>query len=106
MRGKRREKIRQPSLPFPSQGGTDIIFKLSRSRTKDPTKGIQNITLKVGYVISTKDQYIERAARVITSEVLKLSPCSIVRGSTGICSLQTKKVSYQYPLHNSYRTQG
>ena len=85
-----------------SQGGMDIIFKLSIKAQG----GIQNLALKVGYVIRTKDQYIERAARVITSEVLKLSPCSIVRGSTDICSSQTKKVSYQYPLHNSYRTPG
>ena len=85
-----------------SQGGMDIIFKLSIKAQG----GIQNLALKVGYVIRTKDQYIERAARVITSEVLKLSPCSIVRGSTDICSSQTKKVLYQYPLHNSYRTPG
>jgi hypothetical protein len=81
---------------FPSQGGADMIFKLSQLRTKDPTKGIQNLLLKVGYVIGIMDQYIEWAARVITSEVLKLSPCSILRGSTDICRLQTKKVSYQY----------
>ena len=88
-----------------SQGGTNMIFKLS-IKDQGPNKRFLKPLLKVRYVISTKDQYIERAARVITFDVLKLSLCSIVRGSTDISRLQAEKVLYQYSLHNSHRNHG
>jgi hypothetical protein len=52
----------------------------------------------LGMSLARRTSTFERAARVITSEVLKLSPCSIVRGSTDII---TASVDYNFDLSSS-----